>query len=443
MTVSIVKLVIVLAVAGIVAGFSPLPSRSVTRFSRLSMAFEFSPPSFDGFLKQFASSPASPEQPVAVIEIVAPIQVAPAVVIQVISVPPSEPATALSGGEFAIGLGVGFLPYLLIPVVALSAVKGLIKAPKPLPVPVEPTTTVGAYTKSLREGLNEGIKELFSEQTADTELTKKGIKLSAAGFGVAIALTAVLFATTSAKEESKVIAKKPVAPAAIVKVVTPPTVAPAAPAAASVAPAAVAAPAVIVAPSPVAPKVDSAIADKAAADKAASDKTAADKAASDKAASDKTAADKAAAEKAASDKTAADKTAADKAESDKTAAEKAASDKTAAEKAASDKAVSDKTAADKAASDKAASDKAAADKAASDKAAADKAASDKAASVKAVVAAPAPVEVDPTYIPSVPKGMEPEKVDFAALKLLRVSNVTHDARLPIAHGHLLNNAINH
>jgi hypothetical protein len=455
MTVLIVKLVVALAAAGIVAGFTPLPSRSLTRFSRLSMAFEFSPPSFDGFLKQFASSPATPEQPVAVIEIVAPIQAVPTVVTQVISVPPSEPASALSGGEFAVGLGLGLVPYLLIPVLALSALKGLIKAPKPLPVPVEPTTTVGAYTKSLREGLNEGIKELFSEQTADTELTKKGIKLSAGGFGVAIALTAVLFATTSAKEESKVIAKKPVAPAAIVKVITPPAAAPAvpaaapaAPAAAPVAPAVVAAPAVIVAPAPVAPKVDSAVADKAAAEKAVVEKAVAEKAASDKAVAEKAAADKSASEKAAADKSASDKAAADKSASEKAAADKSASDKAASDKAASDKAASDKAAAekaaaDKSASDKAASDKAAAEKAASDKAAAEKAASDKAAAekavaVKAVVAAPAPVQVDPTYVPSVPKGMEPEKVDFAALKLLRVSEVTHDARLLITHMQLSN-----
>ena len=389
------KLVISLVVVGIVVGFAPLPSRSVTRFSRLSMAFEFSPPSFDSFLKQFGGAATSPEQPVTVIEIVAPIPVAPAVVIQVISVPPpSELATALSGGEFAVGLGLGLLPYLLIPVIALSAIKGLIKAPKPLPVPIEPTTTVGAYTKSLREGLNEGIKELFSEQTADTELTKKGIKLSAAGFGTAIALTAVLFATSSAKEESKVVAKKPVAPAAIVKVVTPPTAAPVAPVTAPVTPAAVAAPAVIVAPSPVAPSVDSAIIDKTVADKAASEKA---------------------------------------------AAEKVASEKAAAEKAASEKAASEKVASEKAASEKAASEKAASEKAASEKAA-----SEKAAAVKPAVTAPA--SVAPEYVPSVPKGMEPEKVDFAALKLLRVSTVscslaTRLLRTPLNSTQDINNTI--
>jgi hypothetical protein len=389
MTVRIVKLIVALAAAGIVAGFTPFPSRSLTRFSRLSMAFEFSPPSFDSFLKQFASAPVYPEQPVTVIEVVAPIQTVPIVVAQVISVSPSEPPSALSalsGGEFAVGLGLGLVPYLLIPVIALSAVKGLIKAPKPLPVPVEPTTTVGAYTKSLQEGLNEGIRELFSEQTADTELTKKGIKLSAGGFGVAIALTAVLFATTSAKEESKVIAKKPVAPAAIVKVITPPAV----PAVAPVAPAVVAAPAVIVAPAPVAPKVDSAIVDKAAAEKEVADKAASEKAASEKAASDK---------------------------------------------AASDKAVAEKAASEKAAADKSASDKAVSEKAASDKAASDQAIAEKAVAVKAVVAAQAPVEEDTAYVPSVPKGMEPEKIDFAALKLLRVSIVTH---LLITHVQLSN-----
>ena len=429
----IMNLFVALAIFGMTAGFKPLSYRSSVRSSRLSMAFEL--PSFDGVLQKLGSLNAATELSAAV-----PTEAVPAAK-QIIAAS-VEQASSLSGGEFVIGLGLGLVPYLLIPVLALSAVKGLVKPARPLPVPVEPTTTVGAYTKSLREGLNEGVKELFSVQNAETDLTKKGIKLSAAGFGSAIVLTAVLFATTKAAEESKVVSK-PITPAAIVKIV-----APAAPAAAIVAPTAV--PAVAVAPLPVtaAPVVG---VDKAVAEKAASDKAVAEKAASDKAASDKAVAEKAASDKAASDKAVAEKAASDKATSDKAVAEKAASDKAVAEKAASDKAVAEKAASDKAVAEKAASDKAVAEKAASDKAVAEKAASDKAvaekaASVKVVEKAPvavvtAPVSVATPVAVAVPvavvtpavetavsseftqraaKGMEPEKVDFAALKLLRV-----------------------
>ena len=449
-----------LALIGLVVSFAPIIRRSAARSSQLSMAFGL-PSSFDSVFQQFGKAADAPAA-VTVTAVAAPVTTVAApiatveapVVKQVILVDPTTPASGLSGLEFAAGVGLGVAPYALIPVLALSAVKGLIKPPKPLPVVIEPTTTAGAYTKSLKEGLNEGIRELFSDKTADTELTKKGIKLSAGGFAVAIALSAVLYATTSATEAAKVVTKKPAAPAAIVKVVAPVPVAP---------------------PKVDTPVVDKVVADKAASDKAIADKTAADKAAADKTASDKAAADKAsvdkaAADKVASDKAAADKTASDKAVADKTASDKAVADKTASEKAAADKAsadkiasekavadktasdkavadktasdkavadktasekaVADKTASDKAASDKAASDKAAADNAASDKAAADKAASDKAAADKKPVVLKSPevkkavVEVkDSTveyYVPKVQTGMEAEKVDFQALKLLRV-----------------------
>ena len=454
MAFAVMRLIVAIVAVSIVTGFSPLQSRSLARFSKLSMAFEFTPPSFDSILQKFggSTSPATPTTvaPVSVQSVVAAPVAAAQAVQKIISVPPVAPSTALSGGEFSIGLGLGLLPYLLLPVLALNAVKGLLKPPKPLPVPVEPTTTVGAYTKSLQEGINEGIKELFSEQTADTDLTKKGIKLSAAGFGSAIVLTAVLFATSNAKEESKVIAKKPVVPAAIVKIVTPPIAAPISPPAAPVSAVSAPAPVAVVAPATVAAPVaaidekvaaEKAATVKAASDKAATDKAASDKAASEKAASDKIASDKAATDKAASDKAVSDKAASDKASSDKAASEKAASDKAASEKAASEKAASEKIASDKAASEKAATDKAASDKAASekaasekaaseklvsDKAASDKAASEKAASEKAVsvpVSMPAKIEqkIAVTYTPVVPAGMQPDKVDFEALKLLRVS----------------------
>lgn len=48
--------------------------------------------------------------------------------------------TELSGIEVAGGIALGLAPYLLIPVLLLSAVKGLVKPPKPLPVQVDRTT---------------------------------------------------------------------------------------------------------------------------------------------------------------------------------------------------------------------------------------------------------------------------------------------------------------
>ena len=373
MAFAIMRLIVAIVAVSIVTGFSPLHSRSLARFSKLSMAFEFTPPSFDSILQKFGGSTTSATtQTTAAPEIVQKIVAAPVAAAQsvqkVISVPPVAPSTALSGGEFSIGLGLGLLPYLLLPVLALNAAKGLFKPPKPLPVPVEPTTTVGAYTKSLQEGLNEGIKELFSEQTADTDLTKKGIKLSAAGFGSAIVLTAVLLATTNAKEESKVIAKKPVVPAAIVKIVTTPVVSPISPPAAPVPAVSAPAPAAVIAP--------------VAAPVAA--------------------------------------TAPVIATSEKAASEKAASEKAASEKAASEKAASEKAASEKAASEKAASEKAASEKAASEKAAAEKAAVVKAAVVPVSVPAKVEEKIAETYKPVIPAGMQPDKVDFEALKLLRV-----------------------
>ena len=404
MAFAVMRLIVAIVAVSIVTGFSPLQSRSLARFSKLSMAFEFTPPSFDSILQKFggSTSPATPTTaaPVSVQSVVAAPVAAAQAVQKIISVPPVAPSTALSGGEFSIGLGLGLLPYLLLPVLALNAVKGLLKPPKPLPVPVEPTTTVGAYTKSLQEGINEGIKELFSEQTADTDLTKKGIKLSAAGFGSAIVLTAVLFATSNAKEESKVIAKKPVVPAAIVKIVTPPIAAPISPPAAPVSAVSTPAPVAVVAPVTVAAPAAAPVA-------VIDEKVAAEKAASEKAASEKAASEKAASEKAAS--------------------ERAATDKAATDKAASEKAVSEKAASEKAASEKAASDKAASDKAASEKAASEKASSEKAVSVPVSVPAKIEQKIAVTYTPVVPAGMQPDKVDFEALKLLRVSaSFQHD-----------------
>ena len=394
----IMKIVVAFAIVGLVVGFRPVTTRSSARYSRLSMAFGL-PSSFDSVFQQFGGAKVIEVSVAKVTEVAtaAPVVVAAPVVQQVIAVSPSPPATAMSGGEFAAGLGLGLAPYLLIPVLALNSVKGLIKPAKPLPVPVAPTTTVGAYTKSLQDGLNEGIKELFSEQNADTDLTKKGIKLSAAGFASAIALTAVLF-LTSGKEESKVVAK-PVAPSAVVKIAAPVT----APVKVATPAPVVAAPVAVVAPVVVAPLVAPVVV----------------------AAPAPAVVDNSAAENAAADKAATERVASEKAQADKVAAEKVASEKVAAEKVAAEKISADKVAADKVSADKAASDKVVADKVASDKVASEKAAAEaKAAAAKVV--APAKVEKAAVveYVPVVPKGMEVEKVDLSALNALRVSVVS-------------------
>jgi hypothetical protein len=204
------------------------------------------------------------------ITIVVPVKEAAPVVQKIISVDPSVP---LSVPEVIGGIGLGLTPFLILPVLAFNAAKGLVKPPRPLPVPAEPTTTVGAYTKSLGEGLSEGFKELFTESNADTDLTKKGIFLSLGGFTVSAIFGAVLFITSQKPE----VVKKPITPAAIVKVVPPAVVAPAAVVAPgavppSVAPLAVAAPAAAVVAPVAAPKVDEAAVKKAAEQKAASEK---------------------------------------------------------------------------------------------------------------------------------------------------------------------------
>ena len=370
---------------------------------------------------------------------VAPVVVKAAPVAQtVVSVSPSASASGLSGLDVAAGFGLGATPYLLIPALIFSSLKGLVKPAKPLPVAPIPAVTAGAYTKSLGAGLNEGIKELLSgRETADNELTKKGIKLSAAGFGSAIALSAVLVATTGSEVKE---VKKVTTPTAVVKTVTAPK------AAVVAAPKVVAPPApkVIAAPTPkaiitpVAPKVD-----VAAAKKVADEKIEAEKALL-KAAAEKTAmadaAEKIVAEKALL-KAAAEKTAmADAAEKivaerelTKAAAEKAAmadaAEKVSAEKAlqaaAAEKSAADAKLAAAKVAEKVAAEEASA--AASKKASEAAAAATVSAKAPVAVAAPTPAATtnsdgEEIYIaPVAVKGMEADKVDLSALKSLRVS----------------------
>ena len=114
-------------------------------------------------------------------------------VVQTKTIVSTAPAT--STADYFTGITLGVAPYLLIPVLAFNAVKGLIRKPKPLPkVETKPPRRM-PYTKPLSEGAKEGIDELLSGKSSpELELTRKGIKLSASAFAVAGTLTGVLFA---------------------------------------------------------------------------------------------------------------------------------------------------------------------------------------------------------------------------------------------------------
>jgi hypothetical protein len=245
----ILKLVVALAMIGSVFSFTFPPK--LNRFSprsKVSMSF------IDDIVKK-GSELVGGETKADALTIVVPVKEVAKEVKTIISVDPSVP---LSVPEVIVGVGLGIAPFLILPVLAFNAAKSLVKPPRPLPVPVEPTTTVGAYTKSLGEGLSEGFKELFTESNADTDLTKKGIFLSLGGFTLSAIFGGVLFITSQKSE----VVKKPITPAAIVKVVPPAAVAPviAGAVAPPVAPGVAAAPAAVVAPpaAVVIPKVDEA-----------------------------------------------------------------------------------------------------------------------------------------------------------------------------------------
>jgi hypothetical protein len=72
---------------------------------------------------------------------------------------------------------------------------------KPLPVPVKAPVTKGAYIKSFTEGRKEGLKEFFSGSGPENDLAQKTLKLSGAGFGSAVLLSAVLLTTSGSVKE--------------------------------------------------------------------------------------------------------------------------------------------------------------------------------------------------------------------------------------------------
>jgi hypothetical protein len=145
------------------------------------------------------------------------VQKAAPVVQKTISVAPSPPA-ALETNDLFAGVGLGLAPFVIIPTILFSTLKGLIKPAKPLPIPVKAKVTKGAYIKSFAEGRKEGLKEFFSGSGAENDLTQKTLKLSGAGFGSAVLLSAVLLSTSGSVKE---VAKKAVSPSPTVKTAAP------------------------------------------------------------------------------------------------------------------------------------------------------------------------------------------------------------------------------
>ena len=133
-----------------------------------------------------------------------------------------KPATSeLSQSDFLGGVALGLSPYIILPAILLAGVKGTIKQPKP-PVVQRNGEAVPAdslkiyaealgdqrqppkasrYNKPLSEGVKEGLAELKSgKSTEELELTRKGIKLSVTGFGVAAAAFVLSLVASGPKE---------------------------------------------------------------------------------------------------------------------------------------------------------------------------------------------------------------------------------------------------
>jgi len=172
----------------------------------------------------------------------------------VIAVPPT-PASSLPSFEFIAGLGLGLAPYIVVPVLAFNALKGLVKEPKPLPVVEVKPPKVNPYSKPIAEGLKEGVEELISGKQS-----RRGILFSLAGFGSAAVLAGALIATAPVPEVPKVAqtvtsksgdaAKTPVSSSAPVKAAPAPVTPSKAPAPVVI-PTPAPAPVVIPAPAPV------------------------------------------------------------------------------------------------------------------------------------------------------------------------------------------------
>merc|ERR1711871_571342 len=179
-----------------------------------------------------------------------------------------------SGDVIAAGIALGAAPYLVVGLGAAAFAGGLVKKPKaitkpetrlPLNIKGNPITRqVPLYNKPISEGISEGIDELNSGKiTPELEASRKNIKLTLAGFAIAVGGLVVQLGLNSVTP----------APSPKIASKSPPTVK--------------------VADKPVDKEVGDSAEKKAAAEKAATEKAAAEK----KAAADKLAADKAAADK--------------------------------------------------------------------------------------------------------------------------------------------------
>ncbi len=96
------------------------------------------------------------------------------------------------------GIGLGTLPFILVPVVLFNSVKGLIPKPQPAaskaPAAAPVKAKVQTYTKSLAEGAKEGYAELASgKSTPELDDTRRAYKIVGASFAVAIATAAFSF----------------------------------------------------------------------------------------------------------------------------------------------------------------------------------------------------------------------------------------------------------
>ena len=153
--------------------------------------------------KQTVMPPAPKKVETAPVKAAAPVKIAP-------SYTPSA-STELSGGDVAVGVGLGLAPYLLIPVVVASGVNGLLKKPARSQKEIKGMDAIAKgglrrnpaegdavlprakqFDKSLGEGAAQGIKELQSGNV--DQGTKNGLKLNAGSLGLSAVGLVALFA---------------------------------------------------------------------------------------------------------------------------------------------------------------------------------------------------------------------------------------------------------
>lgn len=107
--------------------------------------------------------------------------------------------------EIAEGVGLGLLPYLLIPALLLNAARSFINIQKSKPrVATSPSTETKSkiYTKSITEGAKEGYFELYSgKKSRDLDDIRNGYKIVAASLGAAAVFTLALIVINKSSSE--------------------------------------------------------------------------------------------------------------------------------------------------------------------------------------------------------------------------------------------------